>query len=504
MSLLSLSISFWSSDNETKALAFPFRFILTHHQGQEFSFFIFQQQPPIWLLAPNAGGEIFPLHSYSIHEDDLPSLQFALFSSKASNHDLNWNGRLSQDNGQIFHWINIEAIVDERPITHICWHGSIKLLETLESNAVIPVDNSLSGIDALSSVEIEQVPVSHALSGDVSAAPLTGEDLSRQLILREKLATLGQLMAGITHELNTPLAAIKAGAENMDEFLPLLLSELPELMSNIEPLQKDLFLTLVKQSIENKDQLNTRDERKLRKEYEDYFAEIGIEDYKDLAKKLVSNGIRGDISLFSPLFRHQNSRILLANAYYLAQLKVSLDIILQAAEKTRKMVNAVKTFSFFQDSNNPVQIRLAESIDVILTLYHNLIKRGVDVMRNYEPDLNIYGYPDELGQVWTNIIQNAIQAMNNQGTLLIEISKQEKGVLIAFTDSGPGIPPEIMGRIFDPFFTTKAQGEGTGLGLDICKKIVERHHGTISVESIPGRTKFSISLPFQFKQPDLQ
>jgi signal transduction histidine kinase len=499
-----LFISFWSSENEANSLEFPIRFILTHHQDQEFSFFVFQHQPPVWLLAPGAGGEIFPLTTYFIHEDDLPSLQFALSCGRSNKQDLNWNGRLSQDNRQSFHWVNINAPIDDRPNEHLCWHGTISALVTHTSS--VPVVQSVSTpAENVTPIVAVIEPEPQPIAADTPTAFVSGEELSRQLILREKLATLGQLMAGITHELNTPLAAIKAGAENMDEFLPLLLTELPELMAKIEPIQKELFLNMAKQSIANTDHINTRDERKLRKQYEDFLAEAGIEDYRDLAKKLVANGIRGEIDVYLPLLKHADSKTLIANAYYLAQLKVSLDIILQAAEKTRKMVNAVKTFSYFQDTDNPVQIRLTESIDVILTLYHNLIKRGVEVVRNYhEQDITIYGYPDELGQVWTNLIHNAIQAMNNQGTLQIDIIKLDTGVQVSFTDSGPGIPPEIIGRIFDPFFTTKAQGEGTGLGLDICKKIVERHQGNLTVDSIPGRTTFGVSLPFQFKQQSLQ
>ncbi|MCS7298065.1 MAG: ATP-binding protein [Bacteroidia bacterium] len=114
----------------------------------------------------------------------------------------------------------------------------------------------------------------------------------------------------------------------------------------------------------------------------------------------------------------------------------------------------------------------------------------------------LYLFTDEIGQVWTNLIQNAIQAMQGQGELWIQAQRVGDELQVAFIDTGPGIPPEILPRIFEPFFTTKAKGEGTGLGLDICRRIVEKHQGRITVESRPGRTQFVVHLPLLLSQPD--
>jgi signal transduction histidine kinase len=107
----------------------------------------------------------------------------------------------------------------------------------------------------------------------------------------------------------------------------------------------------------------------------------------------------------------------------------------------------------------------------------------------------LYLFADEIGQVWTNILQNAIQAMGGRGKLRVEAQSEGAYVRVSFTDNGPGIPPEILPRIFEPFFTTKPRGEGTGLGLDICRRIVEKHHGRIEVSSQPGQTTFHVFLP---------
>ncbi|HVT09693.1 MAG TPA: ATP-binding protein, partial [Polyangia bacterium] len=110
-------------------------------------------------------------------------------------------------------------------------------------------------------------------------------------------------------------------------------------------------------------------------------------------------------------------------------------------------------------------------------------------------------YVGELNQVWTNLIHNAIQAMDGRGDILIETKVQDRDVIVAIEDSGPGIPPDAAGRIFEPFFTTKAKGEGTGLGLSICARIVEKHGGTIQVDSRPGRTRFEVRLPIDGPPP---
>ena len=146
-------------------------------------------------------------------------------------------------------------------------------------------------------------------------------------------------------------------------------------------------------------------------------------------------------------------------------------------------------------------MNITEGIETVLTLYQNQIKQGVEVVRNYQAQLPaVLCYPDELNQVWTNLIHNALQAMDNQGTLTIDAVQQDTSVLVKITDSGKGIPPEILPKIFEPFFTTKPAGEGSGLGLDIVKKIIEKHQGKIDVESVPGTTAFTVSLPINLTE----
>jgi signal transduction histidine kinase len=126
-----------------------------------------------------------------------------------------------------------------------------------------------------------------------------------------------------------------------------------------------------------------------------------------------------------------------------------------------------------------------------------MLKQGIEVIKNYQQVPAIFCYAEELNQVWTNLLHNAIQAMSNRGRLEISVFEESRQIVVQVTDSGSGIPPEIKERIFDPFFTTKPAGEGSGLGLDIVRKIVDKHQGKIEVNSQPGRTTFSVMLPIR-------
>ncbi|HEY9600817.1 MAG TPA: ATP-binding protein, partial [Allocoleopsis sp.] len=166
-----------------------------------------------------------------------------------------------------------------------------------------------------------------------------------------------------------------------------------------------------------------------------------------------------------------------------------------ATERASKVVFSLKNYARYNRSGEMTPANLIDGIETVLTLYQNQLKHGVDVIRNYAELPLILCYPDELNQVWLNLFHNALQAMDERGSLKIDVIQQEQQVKISITDSGRGIPEEIKTKIFEPFFTTKSRGEGSGLGLHMVKKILEKHHGTIEVESVPGKTMFTIVLP---------
>ncbi|MCS7163128.1 MAG: ATP-binding protein [Bacteroidia bacterium] len=323
-----------------------------------------------------------------------------------------------------------------------------------------------------------------------------------QLILSEKMAALGQLVAGVAHEINSPLGAIKGSAETLLEALPRLLGLIAKL-GTADSAALHTTLKGLQKYFQRGDRpiLTSREERSWRRIYTQKLAEAGLNDADALARQLVESGlIMEDLSELLPLLAYPEGGEVI---YLLGQLKLQLDNIVLAANRTRKTVFALKSYAHTSDHAHPTLTRLDESIETILTLYQNQLKQGITVHTTYDPEVPpLYLFADEVGQIWTNLLQNAIQAMQGQGKIEIRVKLENTHVRIDFMDNGPGIPPEILPRIFEPFFTTKPKGEGTGLGLDICRRIVEKHRGRLTVQSQPGQTTFSVYFPLSLSQPN--
>jgi signal transduction histidine kinase len=144
------------------------------------------------------------------------------------------------------------------------------------------------------------------------------------------------------------------------------------------------------------------------------------------------------------------------------------------------------------------EVDIERSLETTLTIMHHKLKRGITINREYAPNLpKVMANGSELNQVWTNLIDNAADAMKGNGKLTVRTARENDHVLVEIADNGPGIPTEIKSRIFDPFFTTKGVGEGTGLGLDIVNRIVRNAHGQVNVSSVPGDTRFQVRIPIQ-------
>ncbi|MGD2180888.1 CBS domain-containing protein [Lusitaniella coriacea] len=316
-----------------------------------------------------------------------------------------------------------------------------------------------------------------------------------ELIHCEKMAALGQLVAGIAHEVNTPLGAIRSSIDYITDFLAQNLKHLPQFFQTLPPERHADFLALLHtgtaQSL-----LNSREKRKLKRQIVGQLNTAAIANADTIADTLVDMGVYEQLDSFLPLLRDKRSEAILDAAYQLASLHKSANIITMATNQAAKVVYALKSYSHQNATPTKVRANIVDSIETVLTLYHNHLKHGVEIIRNYENNLpEIFCYPDELHQVWTNLIHNALQAMNSQGTIQIDARHQEGCLKIKITDSGSGISPEIQDKIFQPFFTTKALGEGSGLGLDIVTRILNKHGGKIDLESIPGQTTFIVDLP---------
>ena len=319
-----------------------------------------------------------------------------------------------------------------------------------------------------------------------------------QLIQSEKMAALGQLIAGIAHEINTPLGAIRASIGNITYALQETARTLPPLLGKLpQDLQKNFF-ALVELASHTEQTRSSREERRMRSELRQELEHLHIENADAFADTLVDMGLSShDIGDFLSLLQHERAEEILQAAYNIVVQHHNSENIITATERASKVVFALKTYAHYDHSGQKVRADVTEGLEMVLTLYHNHLKHGIEVVKHYEEVPFIPCYPDELNQVWTNLLHNAVQAMEGRGTLELEVSQQNSHVCVQITDSGCGIPEDVQAKIFEPFFTTKSAGEGSGLGLDIVKKIIDRHHGTIDVASVPGRTSFSVNLPLE-------
>jgi signal transduction histidine kinase len=239
----------------------------------------------------------------------------------------------------------------------------------------------------------------------------------------------------------------------------------------------------------------SREERAARRALRTALDAKGVPDAAQAADVLVDMGENDATPEVLAVLRSPDSAALLDAAFHLTSLLRNSDNIELAANRSAKIVFALKRYAHPGADGACTADSLIDGMDTILTLYQNQIKRGIDVVREYEGDPVVEGLHDELNQVWTNLVHNALQAMGPTGELRVAVRGAAETVEVQVIDSGTGIAPEAQGRLFEPFFTTKPMGEGSGLGLSICKDIIDRHHGRIDVASEPGRTCFTVTLP---------
>lgn len=318
-----------------------------------------------------------------------------------------------------------------------------------------------------------------------------------QLVRSEKMAALGQLVAGIAHELNTPIGAVKAGAGNVREAFKDILSYLPDFLNNITENRFQLFVKLLETLRQEKKYLNSKEERRYKRKITAYINEKNIDNADIIADNFVEMGIYDDYEIIDDFLKMIKSgdKSLFYILYNISSQSNSIDNILDATDKSYKIILALKKYTHFNRVGEKVEADIISGIETVLTLYQNKIKHNVSLVKNYDDIPQIYCYPDELNQVWTNIISNSLQAMNYKGTLSIEVKEFENNIKISIADTGCGISKENLDKIFEPFFTTKPQGSGSGLGMDICKRIIDKHTGDINIKSEPGKTIITISLP---------
>ena len=363
----------------------------------------------------------------------------------------------------------------------------LEVVKLLSSQAAISIENAR----LYTSLEIKVAQRTQELSETLENLKATQDEL----VQSEKMAALGQLVAGVAHEINTPLGAIGSSINNIASFLKETLQESYLFFQELSPERQRDFFALVETSLQRETSFSTREKRQFRKNLKSELEAEEIENADSIAQLLVNMGIYENITPFLALLKDKEGLKILNQANQLSNVQTSTRTITTATDRAGKVVFALKSYARYDTSGEKVNANIINGIETVLTLYQNQLKQGVEVVRNYVDLAPISCYPDELNQVWTNLVHNALQAMKNKGTLTIDVGQEGAYLQVKMTDTGTGIPEEIMSKIFDPFFTTKPAGEGSGLGLDIVKKIVAKHDGKIEVASQPGQTTFTVLLP---------
>jgi two-component system, NtrC family, sensor kinase len=321
-----------------------------------------------------------------------------------------------------------------------------------------------------------------------------------ELIQSEKMAALGQLIADVTHEINNPLGAIRSSVNRIANFWRQDFKQLPQFFQKLDPEKSSYFWQLLHQSSQLKTSLSSKEKRQLKRKLIQQLEAGEIENAAAIAEILFDLEVFQDIEPFWGLFKDPESFHILQMADQIHTVQTSTDYISQSVERATKIVSALKNYAHYDHSEEKKLAHIPDGLETVLAIYQNQFDQGVTVVKYYEDSLPlVLCYADELNQVWTNLIYNALQAMENQGTLTIDVKQQEGSVQVSITDSGTGISPEVMPRLFERFFTTKPTGKGSGLGLDIVRRIVDKHQGTIKVNSQPGLTTFTVSFPLEIK-----
>ncbi|MGW5202487.1 ATP-binding protein [Streptomyces spiralis] len=320
----------------------------------------------------------------------------------------------------------------------------------------------------------------------------------------ERLLALGSLSAGLTHELNNPAAAAVRATETLRERVAKMRHKLAVIAEG--PFSREQLANLIDiqertaERVAKAPSLSPLEAADREDALTDWLEDHGIGQAWQLAPTFVQAGL--DVDWLQEVAVAVDEEILpgaVGWLNYTVETELLMDEIADSTTRISRLVDAAKQYS--QLDRAPYQVAdVHELLDSTLLMLSAKIGPHIEVVKDYDRTLpRIPAYPAELNQVWTNLIDNAVSAVEGvggEGTLTVRTARDGDRFLVEFRDTGPGVPPEIRGRIFDPFFTTKPVGEGTGLGLDISWRIVvNKHHGTLRVESVPGDTRFQVLLP---------
>ncbi|MEN9864588.1 MAG: hypothetical protein RL748_178 [Pseudomonadota bacterium] len=313
----------------------------------------------------------------------------------------------------------------------------------------------------------------------------------KRLVQSEKMAVLGHLISGIGKQLYAPIRTIKSSGKQIEQALRQTIEQnLPHLLQNLQQHSLHLFLRLISPHEMARHAPESTTMRHLLQQLK----QLGLQHARRDTQTLIELNAQAHLTQYLPLLQHPDAEDIMQSAAQVGSIIHGTEKINAAVNQVSKIVMALKTFSRFDPEGEPGPLYLEDGIEIVLTLHQNRFKHGIQLQRRFQRLPALLCLAGELNQVWNNLIQNALDAMPEQGLLVISIERSGDYALVTICDSGCGIDAANLDHIFDPFFTTHAQSNG--LGLSITKRIIEKHHGKIKVESLLGQgTTVRVYLP---------
>ena len=317
-----------------------------------------------------------------------------------------------------------------------------------------------------------------------------------QLVQSEKMASLGQLVANVAHEINTPIGAVKSSGMSIADALDDTLVGMSRLYTVLSPQERDVFNQLISQAKGPPEPMSSKEERALGQALAAKLQEANVEGALRKARLIIKFRAQATAMDYLPLLNHPESDFILSTAASIADIINNTNNINRAVDRVSRIVFALKSFSGADAAVEMFQSPLQRGLEEVLATCQ-LQMLEVEVARRYEDLPLLLCDQDELKQVWTHLILNAAQAMDYKGAIMIDMRCVDNHAVIKIADFGCGIADENLEKIFDAFYTTRSTGEGSGMGLAIVRKIIDKHKGHIEVDSKVGfGTMFTIWLPY--------
>jgi len=330
------------------------------------------------------------------------------------------------------------------------------------------------------------------------------EDLKKNevlLVQSEKMASLGRLIAGIAHEVNTPAGVIRSSISSILSHVEKIFSDIISIDKfNLNEKDKAFYLEIIKKAATNaltRNGVSVKEEENQARQIRGKAKELNLGLPEGAERVLAEFKLKDELAGIADLLSRNNGKILLKTLQDIGRYFVNLRSVDIGTGRIIELVKALKIYSHI-DQSKVEEVDIHEGIETSLIILKNELKDRIEVVKNFSVLPKITCYVDELNQVWTNLILNACEAIIGKGRIAIDTYEKNAMIAVRISDDGAGIPKETLGKIFDPFFTTKPKG--TGMGLGICQQIVGKHNGLINVESVPGKTSFEVVLPVKVKE----